>query len=418
MGKTIAEIIFSRHCGKQVSAGDFVVADVDLCLVGDAKGPLAIEQFAKLGMRVMNPKQNVVVIDHFVPCTHGKNATDHKVLRQFAREHEITVYDAGEGICHQLLLEKGLSLPGSLVAVGDSHAPSAGAVNCFAVAIGSTETAALLATNQLWFKVPETTRVLLHGPAPLGVYGKDIIIKLLGDIGIEGANYRIIEFHGTSLNYLPIEERITICNMVVDVGAKTAIMEYDQLVEQWLSDKTSTPFEPAHAESGADYVETIELDVSAMEPYLAAPHSIDNATPISAVAGTKIDQAFIGSCTNGRLSDLRIAEQILRDRKIADGVRLLVTPASRSTYAEAARTGCLENLINAGAHILPPSCGPCAGVMTHQGVPADGDVVVSTANRNFKGRMGNKNADIYLASPAVAAASAVRGVLTDPREFL
>jgi 3-isopropylmalate/(R)-2-methylmalate dehydratase large subunit len=418
MGKTIAENIFCRHCGKEVRAGDLVLADVDFCTVGDAKGLLAIEQFGKLGMPVKNPRQNAVIIDHFVPCTHGRNATDHKKIRQFAREHGITVYDAGEGICHQLLLEKGRSLPGSLVAVGDSHAPSAGAVNCFAVAIGSTETAALLATNQLWFKVPETTRVLLHGSVPHGVYGKDIILKLLGRIGIEGANYRIIEFHGDSLTNLSVDERITICNMVVDVGAKTAIMEYDDAVRQWLRDKTLAPYNPVYAESDAEYFETIDLDVASMEPYLAAPHSIDNATPISAVAGTRIDLVFIGSCTNGRLSDLRIAESILQGREVANSVRLLVAPASRSTYMEAARTGCLEKLIKAGAQILPPSCGPCAGVMTHQGVPADGDVVVSTANRNFKGRMGNKNADIYLASPAVAAASAIRGKLTDPREFL
>jgi 3-isopropylmalate/(R)-2-methylmalate dehydratase large subunit len=270
----------------------------------------------------------------------------------------------------------------------------------------------------LWFKVPETIKVVLDGSIPPGIYGKDIIIKLLGLIGIEGANYQTIEFHGNAVSSLPVEERITICNMVVDVGAKTAIMEHDEVVAGWLKDKTSKPYEPAYADSDAEYVRVIEMDMSIMEPYVSCPHSIDNSNPVRTVAGTKIQQVFIGSCTNGRMTDLQIAASFLKDKTIPAGVRLIVIPASRTIYKEALQAGFIGTLIDAGAQVMPPSCGPCAGVMTHQWVPADGDVVVSTSNRNFKGRMGNKNAEIYLASPAVAAASVLKGAITDPRELM
>ena len=418
MGKTISEIIFSRHCGKDVRAGDIILADLDFCALGDAKGPLALQLFHTLNMSVQDPKKCAFIIDHFVPCTHAKRANNHRIMRDFALSNGIALFDAGQGICHQLLIENGFSLPGNLVAVTDSHAPSAGAANCLALAIGSTEAAVLLATNKLWFKVPETIKVILNGPIPEGVFGKDIVIKLLSIIGIEGANYQVLEFHGSAISALSLSERISICNMVVDVGAKSALMNYDEILAQWLKEKGISGFKPALFEKDAQYTRVIEMDVHSMEPHVAAPHSIDNAKPVSEVTGKPIQQVFIGSCANGRLSDLRIAAHILRNKHISHHVRLLITPSSFSVYKEALQAGYLEALLDAGAQIMPPSCGPCAGGMTLQGVLGDGEVIVSTANRNFQGRMGNTTAEIYLASPAVAAASAFKGEITDPRGFL
>ena len=418
MGKTISEKIFSHHSGIDVSAGDLVIADVDFTMIGDAKVPLAMKLFDRLKMPVQYPERNALVIDHYVPCTHPGNANIHKKMRQFSQQHGIPLFDAGEGICHQLLLEKGFSRPGALVAVGDSHAPSAGAVNCFGIAIGSTEAAVLMATNKLWFKVPETIKIILNGTVPEGVFGKDIIIKILGLIGVEGANYQTLEFHGEALKSLPVDEKITICNMVVDIGAKTAIMEADDTLQRWFENHGHSHGEPVAADADAVYTETIALEMSEMEPYLSCPHSIDNTKPINEVAGKKIDQVFIGSCTNGRLADLEIAARYLAKHRIAPTVIMMVAPASKAVYQAALRAGYIETLMTAGALIMPPSCGPCAGIMTHQGVPADGEIIVSTANRNFKGRMGNKKAEIFLSSPAVAAVSAIAGELADPREFI
>ena len=418
MGKTMAEKIFSTHSNQDLRAGDLIITEMDFCAGTDAKSGLAIKIFKGMGTAVKNPDKISFIIDHFVPCGHSKLANEQKEIRSFAKEQGINLYDAGEGICHQLLMEKGHSLPGTLIGVGDSHAPSSGAVNCFAVAVSSSEIAAIMATNKLWFKVPESIRIDLSGCLPKGVYAKDIILHVLGKVSTDGANYKVIEFHGDVISNIEVEERITICNMVVDAGAKTAIMEYDNKVEEWLKDKASTNYSPVCADNDAVYSQKIEINVSGLTPQIACPHSVDNVVPVEKVSGTTIHQAFIGSCTNGRLSDLAIAASILESKKIHQDVRLIITPGSRDIYKESLEAGYIRSLLEAGAQIMTPACGPCAGVLSQQGVPADGEVIVSSANRNFKGRAGNENADIYLASPATVAISALNGFITDPRHIL
>ena len=415
MGKTIAEKIFSIHSNQDLRAGDLVVTELDFCSGTDAKSGLALNIFKDMQAEVKNPNKISLIIDHFVPCGHSKWANDHKLMRSFAKKNGITVYDAGDGICHQILMEKGHSLPGTIIGVGDSHAPSAGAVNCFAVAVGSSEIAAIIATNKLWFKVPESIKIDIVGQVPEGVYAKDIILHILGKLGPDGANYKAIEFHGSVVSSLEVEERITICNMVVDAGAKTAIMEYDNKVEQWLRNKTKVKYNPVYADSDALYAQKIKVDVSVLTPQISCPHSVDNVSPIEKVAGTVIQQAFIGSCTNGRLTDIAIAASILEGKKVHPDVRFIITPGSRQIYSESLAAGYIKILIEAGVQIMTPACGPCAGVLSQQGVPADGEAIITAANRNFKGRAGNENADIYLASPATVAVSALNGCITDPR---
>lgn len=418
MSQTIAEKIFSRHSNARVRAGDFVLADLDFYAGADGKTARAIEVFQDLGQTVGHPERVAFFNDHFVPCTHPRKANEHKVMFDFAQRHGIRIFEPGQGVCHQLLIENGFTLPGRLIGVADSHAPTSGALNCYAVAVGSTELAALLATGKLWFKVPESYKISVDGLPGSFITGKDIILKVLALIGIEGASYQSIEFHGTSLDHLPIEDRISMCNMVVDVGAKTAIMEYDQVVEQYLSKAHIPDYEPVYADPDAAYCRELKIDIEKLEPQVACPHSIDNGCGVSELGNTKVDKIFIGSCTNGRLTDLQVAASILKGKKIKPGTQLLVSPASATIHRQAIQSGVLEILIDAGAQILVPACGPCAGLLSQQGVPGDGDVVLSTANRNFKGRMGNKNAAIYLSSPATAAASAINGYITDPREMM
>ena len=419
MNQTIAEKIFSRHYNKNVSAGDFVIADLDFYAGADGKTAQAIKVFESFQKKVPNPHKVAFFNDHFVPCTHPKKANEHKSMFEFAQSNGIRIFEPGQGVCHQLLIENGFALPGQLIAVADSHAPSSGAVNCYAVAVGSTELAALLATGKLWFKVPESIKIVLEGTPGTAISGKDIILRVVAMIGIEGANYQSIEFHGSALAFLPIEDRISICNMVVDIGAKSAIMEYDQILENWLSKiNTTASYEPVYADKDPTYSQVIKVDIGELEPQVACPHSIDNGCSVTEVKNIKVDKIFIGSCTNGRLVDLKIAASILKGKKIKPGLQLLIAPASATIHKQAIQSGVIQILLEAGAQILVPACGPCAGLLSQQGVPADGDIVLSTANRNLKGRMGNRNADIYLSSPATAAASAITGYITDPREIM
>lgn len=418
MSQTIAEKIFSSHNSKNVSAGDFVIADLDFYAGADGKTAQAIKIFESLQKKVCNPDKVAFFNDHFVPCTHPTKANEHKSMFDFAQKNGLRIFEPGQGVCHQLLIENGFALPGQLIAVADSHAPSSGAINCYAVAVGSTELAALLATGKLWFKVPESMRVVLEGTPGTAISGKDIILKVVAMIGIEGANYQSIEFHGSTLASLPIEDRISICNMVVDIGAKSAIMEYDQTLENWLSNINTNPYEPVYADKDATYSQVIKVNIDKLEPQVACPHSIDNGCNVKELKNIKVDKIFIGSCTNGRLVDLEIAASILKGKKIKPGLQLLIAPASMAIQKQAIQSGAIQILLEAGAQILVPACGPCAGLLSQQGVPADGDIVLSTANRNLKGRMGNKNADIYLSSPATAAASAITGYITDPREVM
>lgn len=417
MGKTIAEKILSARSGRDAYAGDIVVARVDLIMGQDGTTPLAIKAFEAMGgERLYNPEAVNLVIDHSAPSPTEGISNLHQLMRSFARKTGCNLYDIGDGVCHQVMLESGRVLPGSLVIGADSHTCTYGALNAFATGVGSTDLAAALITGQMWFKVPPTVKFVCHGRLPAGVYAKDLILYLIGQVTADGATYMAAEYVGEAIGALSVEERCTIANMAVEMGAKAGMMEADAKTLRWLAEIGVRDVSPVVADPDATYARVLEFDVSALEPQVARPHRVDNVVQIDAVAGTPVDQGFIGTCTNGRLEDLRVAARILAGRKLKPGVRLIVAPASRAIYLAALREGILETLVRAGAAVVTPGCGPCVG--THNGVPADGERVISTANRNFKGRMGNNKAEIYLASPATVAASVVTGEITDPREFL
>ncbi|MBC7106231.1 MAG: 3-isopropylmalate dehydratase large subunit, partial [Firmicutes bacterium] len=340
----------------------------------------------------------------------------HKLMREFAREHGITLHDVGEGVCHQVIPESGRVGPGCLVVGADSHTCTYGALGCVATGVGSTDLAAAMITGSLWFKVPHTMKVVCRGQLPPGVYAKDLILHIVGDVGADGATYLAVEYTGEAVEDLSMDGRFTLCNMAVEMGAKTGIVAPDRRTLSWLERFAARSFETVHPDPDAEYAALREYDVSTLVPKVACPHRVDNVVPVDEVAGTKVQQAVLGTCTNGRLEDLRVAAGILRGRKVHPDTRLVVAPASRRILLEAMREGIIQDLVEAGAALVTPGCGPCVG--THNGIPADGERVVSTANRNFKGRMGNNKAEIYLASPATVAASAVAGEIADPREFL
>ncbi|MGQ9531289.1 MAG: 3-isopropylmalate dehydratase large subunit [Desulfotomaculales bacterium] len=417
MGKTIAEKIFGRAAGREVAAGDLVVARVDYIMGQDGTAPLAISAFYDLGgVRPADPGRIAFVIDHSAPSPNEGVSALHKLMREFAREHGITLYDVGDGVCHQVLPESGRVGPGSLVVGADSHTCTYGALGCVATGVGSTDLAAAMITGSLWFKVPETMKILCRGKLPPGVYAKDLILRIIGDVGADGATYMAVEYAGEAVDDLSMDGRFTLCNMAVEMGAKTGIVAADDKTLAWLGQFTPRAFAPVRPDPDAAYAAVREYDVSTLVPQVACPHRVDNVVPVDEVAGTSIQQAVLGTCTNGRLEDLRVAAGILRGRKVHRDTRLIVAPASRRVFLAAMREGIIQDLVEAGAAVVTPGCGPCVG--THNGIPADGERVISTANRNFKGRMGNNKAEIYLASPATVAASALTGEITDPREFV
>lgn len=419
MGQTIIEKILSRASGKKATAGEIVVAKVDYVMAQDGTAPLAIQSFERMeGKRVFDPERVHFVIDHSAPSPTEGISNLHKLMRDFAREHGCRLYDIGDGVCHQVMVESGKVGPGCVVVGADSHTCTYGALNAFATGVGSTDLAAALISGHMWFKVPETLRIVCHGILPRGVYAKDLILYLIGDLTADGATYMAVEYTGEAISALSQEGRFTVANMAVEMGAKAGLMEADEKTLAWIAVHGGKPedFTPVAPDPDAVYAAVREYDVSTLEPQVAKPHRVDNVAPLSSVAGLKIDQAFIGTCTNGRLEDLRVAAEILAGRKVHPRTRLIVAPASRRIYLAAMREGVLTTLVEAGAAVVTPGCGPCVG--THNGVPADGEVVISTANRNFKGRMGNRNAEIYLASPAAVAAAAVAGEIVDPREFV
>ncbi len=416
MGQTIIEKILSRACGKAVGAGEIVVAKVDAVMAQDGTAPLAVQAFERMGGQgLFDPDRVNLVIDHSAPSPTEGISNLHKLMRDFAREKGATLFDIGSGVCHQVMVESGRVGPGCVVVGADSHTCTYGALNAFATGVGSTDLAAALISGHMWFKVPETIKIVCRGTLPPGVYAKDLILHLIGALTADGATYKAVEYTGEAVAALSMEGRFTVANMAVEMGAKAGLMETDTKTLAWLEAHGGSGFSPVAADSDAAYVEVREFDVSGLEPQVAKPHRVDNVAPLSAVAGTKVDQAFIGTCTNGRMEDLREAAAVLKGRNVHPRVRLIVAPASRRIYLEAMREGVLAALAEAGAAVVTPGCGPCVG--THNGVPADDEVVVSTANRNFKGRMGNSNAQIYLASPAAVAAAAVAGEITDPRSF-
>jgi len=415
MGKTITEKILSLKSGKDVEAGEVVLAEVDFCFGQDGTSALIIDELNRLG-ELHDPRKFAMFIDHNAPPPLASVANIQQKMRNFAREHLCPLSEAGEGISHQLMLEKGLVLPGELVLGADSHSCTYGALSALATGVGSTDLAAAAFAGKLWFKVPPTIKINLKGELPPGVQAKDLILYLIGEMGADGATYKAVELYGKAINDMDMEGRFTICNMGVEMGAKFMLIPPDEKTVEWAKEHASRPFQAVSADEDANYEETREYEISSLSPMVAKPHRVDNVVPVEEVEGLEIQEVVIGTCTNGRLSDLRSSAMVLKDRKVHPGVRLIIVPASRHILREAIKEGLVDIFLATGAIILPPGCGPCVG--THQGIPADGERVLSTANRNFKGRMGNPNAEIYLASPLTCAASAIEGKITDPRKYL
>ncbi|PKQ16084.1 MAG: 3-isopropylmalate dehydratase large subunit [Actinobacteria bacterium HGW-Actinobacteria-7] len=416
-GKTIAEKIFSAHSGTDAHAGDIVVADVDFVMGQDGTSPLAIRALERMGVsEVFDPAKVAVVMDHSSPSPIEGVSALHTMMREFGKRTGATVYDVGEGVCHQLIPEKGHVVAGDLMVGCDSHTCTYGAINVFSTGVGSTDGAAAMASGKLWFKVPDTMKVTYNGELQPGVFSKDLILYLAGQIGADGATYESIEFDGPVIDKLSVEARMTISNMAIEVGAKAGLMNADAKTLAWFEGRGEKVPNPQNADEDAIYAKTLDFDASAIGPQVAKPHAVDNVSPIEDVEGTPIAEGVLGTCTNGRLEDFAVAASILKGRKVHPDVRFIVAPASRQILLDAIEAGYIQTLVEAGAALVTAGCGPCVG--THNGVPSDGENVISTANRNFKGRMGNSNAFIYLGSPATVAASVIEGKITDPRKYL
>jgi 3-isopropylmalate/(R)-2-methylmalate dehydratase large subunit len=426
MGMTIVQKILARATGQPaVAVGDVVEPAVDLAMSHE-NGALVMNQFFEvykgtgLEPKVWDPSKIAIILDHRVPAESAKTATNQKKIREFVARQGITKFhdirgDEG-GICHQILPEHGYTRPGQVIVGTDSHTTSHGAAGAFSFGIGATEMAGVWALGSIFnVEVPETIKVVVKGDLPDRVLPKDLILHLIGAISAEGANYRVIEFHGTGIKSMSMSGRLTICNMSVEAGATSGIVPADEETERYLREEAGVtdPLDTVAADADAAYCRVVEIDAATLAPQIACPHTVDNVKAVDRVSGVKVNQIVIGSCTNGRLDDLEIAAHILRGKRVARGVRMLVFPASWRIYRQALKQGFLADLVDAGAVIMNPGCGCCLGV--HQGALGDNEVALSTTNRNFKGRMGNPSGEVYLCSPAVAAASAVTGVITDPR---
>ena len=413
----ITEKILAKASGKkEVHPGEIVDASVDMIMVHDLTGPLAVEAFKKIGVpKVWNNKKVVVILDHQVPAESVKAAELHKTMRQFAKDQNVTFYDVGRGgICHQVMPEKGHVTPGAVIVGADSHTCTYGAFGAFATGIGSTEAAAVFATGKIWFKVPPTIKINVKGKFQKFTTPKDLVLAIIGKMGVDGAIYKAAEFTGSTIQNMSIAGRMTLCNMAVEMGAKNGIIAPDEVTRKFLEGRIPKmpDFNALQSDKDATYERTVEFDVAKMEPQVACPSSVDNVKPVSEVGNVPVEQAFIGSCTNGRIEDLRLAAQVLKGRHVKDGVRALVIPASQEVYRQAINEGLLEIFTDAGAIVCGSACGPCLG--GHIGLLAAGETCVSSSNRNFIGRMGSTQANVYLASPATVAASAVTGKITNP----
>ena len=361
---------------------------------------------------------SIIALDHVIPAASEKTATNHKVIREFVNKFNIeNFFDVGVGVCHQLVVEKGLALPGQLLLGSDSHTCSYGAIGAFSSGIDRTEAASLILTGETWLKVPNSIKINLNGKLEPGVFAKDVVLHIIGDISASGANYCSVEFHG-DVNQFSVEDRFTIANMGVEMGAKNAVFFVDDFTKKYLSSigVKENSYIAIYPDEDASYSKELNYDLSSIVPVIASPHTVDNVSPVTDLVGMEIQQCLLGTCTNGRLSDLRIAAYILKGKKISPNVRFLILPASKNILQNALKEGIIETLIEAGGTLLPPGCGPCLGA--HQGALAPGEKCLSTANRNFKGRMGCKEAEIYLSSPATVAASAIYGKITDPRKVI
>ena len=408
---TIAENIFSLKSGRSVSAGEHVVAEVDYAMAHDTTTAWAIEPFNKIANKVWDRSKILIPFDHAVPAPNVAAATMQKRIREFAKKQKLNVVQ--QGVCHQIMSER-IVLPGMLVVGADSHTPTQGGLGALACGVGSTDIAIAFASGKLWFRVPESMRIVMEGKFPSGVYPKDAMLSAIKQLGADGGAYKSVEFYGSAVDEMSIGSRMTLANLCSEIGAMCAIVPPDQKTLDYVQGREGfESMKPVHADENAKYVHEVKINVGELEPQIACPHEIDNVKNVKEVEGTHVDQVFIGSCTNGRTEDMHIARNLLEGKKVADGVRLIVVPASQSIYKECMHDGTLEALMDAGATVGNPGCGPCLG--RHQGVLADGEVCVATSNRNFQGRMGSPKAFIYLASPATAAASALTGKITDPR---
>jgi 3-isopropylmalate/(R)-2-methylmalate dehydratase large subunit len=415
----IIEKILADASGKrEVSPGEIVEASIDVAMIHDLTGPLAIKSFRNIGAKKVWDNQRIVVIlDHLVPASSVISANLHKIVRNFVEEQNIeNFYDVGRGgVCHQVMPEKGHVRPGEVIVGADSHTCTYGAFGAFATGIGSTEMAAVFATGKLWFRVPEVIKVNVTGKFRKLVTAKDLTLNVVGKIGADGAIYKGLEFGGSTIRDMSVDGRMVLCNMAVEMGAKAGIIEPDEKTLDYVKGRTDKTIKPVKSDPESVYEKVLDVDVSALEPQVAVPHSVDNVKPVSEVENVEVDQAFIGSCTNGRLEDLRSAARVLKGKKIARGVRLIVIPASQEIYLNALNEGLIKTFMEAGATIGNPNCGPCLG--GHMGLMAEDEVCISSSNRNFVGRMGSTKSYVYLASPATVAASAITGKITDPRRL-
>jgi len=413
-GRTISEKILARKSGRPVHAGDLVVCDVDCALGTDGSVPMALDYFKAMGgERLRDASRLVFALDHYVPPTSAQTIGLHHMMRDFAEKHGVTLHETGAGIGHQLIVETGRALPGGLVVGADSHAVTYGALNCFATGIGSSDLAAIMLCGRIWLRVPETILVVLTGALPHGVFAKDIALALAGRLGADGAAYQALEFAGPGVATLALEDRLVLSNLAVEMGAKNGIFPADAETAAYLQGRTEQAFEPVAADTDASYIRTVEIALDQLTPQIALPHLVDQVVPLADASGTPIQMVYLGTCTGGRLRDFHQALDVLKaGGGVAPGVQLVVTPASREVRDAMAADGTLDALVGFGATVVEPGCGSCCG--TCGVIPGDGVAVISTANRNFKGRMGNAKASIYLASPAACAAAATRGVVTDP----
>ena len=415
-GMTITEKILADHAGlDKVVPGELITAKVDITLANDITGPVAINEFNKIGSESVFDKERVVLVpDHFVPNKDIKSAQNAKLLRDFAKKHGLKHYfDVGRvGIEHTLLPDSGIVGPGDVIIGADSHTCTYGALGAFSTGVGSTDLACAMATGETWFKVPETIKVIFNGKLNKWVSGKDLILHLIGDIGVDGALYKSLEITGSTIENLPIDDRFTICNMAIEAGAKNGIIPPDAITEEYVKNRTLRAYKFYKSDENANYSRVIEYDVTKIEPTVAFPHLPENTKPISQVGEVKINQSVIGSCTNGRISDLKVAAEILKGRKVHPDVRLIVFPGTQEIYLKAIELGYVQTFVEAGAAVSTPTCGPCLG--GHMGILADGERAISTTNRNFVGRMGHVDSEVYLSNPAIAAASAILGRIASP----
>ena len=415
---TLAEKILSRHTDKKrVTPGELVSVRVDLILANDITAPIAIREFRRIGVdKVFDPRKIVMVPDHFVPNKDIASAEQAKIVREFAREQGIIYFEVGKmGIEHVLLPEQGLVLPGDVIIGADSHTCTYGALGAFATGMGSTDIASAMATGDIWMKVPSTIKLVYHGNLRKWVGGKDLILYTIGNIGVDGALYSAMDFSGEAIDSLSMDGRFTMANMAVEAGAKAGLFKVDNKTLVYIKPRAKRSYTVYEPDDDAEYLQVIEYDVSNIEPQVALPHSPANARPVSGVGDIDIDQAVIGSCTNGRLEDLQLAARILEGRKVHPRVRCIIIPGSQQVYLDALAEGLIEKFIRAGAVVSTPTCGPCLG--GYMGVLADGERCISTTNRNFVGRIGSPGSEVYLANPAVAAASAIAGKIVNPEEI-